>query len=77
MGKRSTFSRRANDAYPTPIEAVRPLVPHLRGMHIFAEPCAGDGALVRHLEITRAALRLRRRPRRRPGCAASRASTRP
>ena len=32
MGKRSTFSRRANDAYPTPIEAVRPLVPHLRSI---------------------------------------------
>jgi hypothetical protein len=50
MGKRSNFERRANDAYPTPREAVLPLVPHLRGMHVFAEPCAGDGALVRHLE---------------------------
>ena len=26
-------------------------MPHLRGMHIFAEPCAGDGALVRHLKL--------------------------
>ena len=25
MGKRSTFERRAGDAYPTPIEAVLPL----------------------------------------------------
>ena len=27
-----------------------PLIPHLRGIRTFAEPCAGDGALVRHLE---------------------------
>ena len=27
-----------------------PLIPHLRGMRTFAEPCCGDGALVRHLE---------------------------
>ena len=27
-----------------------PLIPYLRGIHTFAEPCAGDGALVRHLE---------------------------
>ena len=50
MGKRSAFERRAGDAYPTPIEAVLPLIPHLRGVRNFAEPCAGDGALVRHLE---------------------------
>ena len=47
MGKRSAFERRAGDAYPTPIEAVLPLIPHLRGVRNFAEPCAGDGALVR------------------------------
>ena len=46
MGKRSAFERRAGDAYPTPIEAVLPLIPHLRGVRNFAEPCAGDGALV-------------------------------
>ena len=28
-----------------------PLIPHLRGIRTFAEPCAGDGALVRHLEL--------------------------
>src|SRR4051812_16229109 len=50
MGKRSAFGRRAGDAYPTPIEAVLPLIPHLRGVRNFAEPCAGDGALIRHLE---------------------------
>ena len=27
-----------------------PLIPHLRGIRTFAEPCAGDGDLVRHLE---------------------------
>jgi hypothetical protein len=49
MGKRSTFARIEGDFYPTPFAAVPPLIPHLRGIHTFAEPCAGDGALVRHL----------------------------
>ena len=50
MGKRSDFPRRERDFYPTPRAAVVPLLPHLRGVRTFAEPCAGDGALVRHLE---------------------------
>jgi len=50
MGKRSSFERRERDFYPTPREAVLPLIPHLRGVRAFAEPCCGDGALVRHLE---------------------------
>jgi hypothetical protein len=50
MGKRSGFERRPADFYPTPKAAVEPLIPHLRGIRTFAEPCAGDGALVRHLE---------------------------
>jgi hypothetical protein len=50
MGKRSNFERREADFYPTPRAAVVPLIPHLRGIHTFAEPCAGDGDLVRHLE---------------------------
>jgi hypothetical protein len=29
---------------------VPPLLPFLRGVRTFAEPCCGDGALVRHLE---------------------------
>jgi hypothetical protein len=29
---------------------VEPLIPHLRGIRRFAEPCARGGALVRHLE---------------------------
>lgn len=50
MGKRSTFERIPRDFYPTPAAAVPPLIPHLRGVRTFAEPCCGDGALVRHLE---------------------------
>jgi hypothetical protein len=50
MGKRSSFERRESDFYPTPRAAVVPLIPHLRGIRTFAEPCAGDGDLVRHLE---------------------------
>lgn len=60
MGKRSDFERRERDWYATPLEAVGPLAPYL-GLDLdlpatlrrpvrFAEPCAGDGALVRHLE---------------------------
>jgi hypothetical protein len=50
MGKRSKFERREADFYPTPQAAVVPLIPYLRGIRTFAEPCAGDGALMRHLE---------------------------
>lgn len=49
MGKRSSFERIERDFYPTPIEAVRPLLPHLAPMTRFCEPCAGNGALVDHL----------------------------
>lgn len=52
MGKRSNFERRPADFYPTPLAAVVPLIPFLRARNIrsFAEPCAGDGDLLRHLE---------------------------
>lgn len=50
MGKRSKFERNPRDFYPTPVEAVFPLLPHLRHGDMFMEPCAGDGALVQHLE---------------------------
>lgn len=50
MGKRSNFERVERDFYPTPIEAVRPLLPHLLPKTRFIEPCAGDGALISHLE---------------------------
>lgn len=56
MGKRSSFERHPQDFYVTPKVAVRPLIPHLDGqvagdgfIDTFYEPCAGDGALVRHL----------------------------
>jgi hypothetical protein len=50
MGKRTNFDRRDADFYPTPQAAVAPLIPYLRKIRSFAEPCAGDGDLVRHLE---------------------------
>jgi hypothetical protein len=49
MGKRSDFERRPRDYYPTPVEAVFPLIPHLRPGARFCEPCAGDGRLIDHL----------------------------
>jgi hypothetical protein len=50
MGKRSDFERVERDFYPTPREAVLPLLPHIpRGVR-FCEPCAGDGQLVDILE---------------------------
>ena len=52
MGKRSNFKRVERDFYPTPEAAVLPLLPHLAGNTRFVEPCAGDGALVRHLETS-------------------------
>lgn len=48
MGKRSSFERRERDFYPTPKEAVLPLLPFISSVR-FAEPCAGDGRLSDHL----------------------------
>jgi hypothetical protein len=50
MGKRSNFERIPRDFYPTPPEAVGPLLPHLGEWVWFVEPCAGDGALISALE---------------------------
>ena len=50
MGKRSDFERIPRDFYPTPYKAVIPLLPHLGDEFTFAEPCAGDGRLIEHLE---------------------------
>ena len=54
MGKRSNFERKPRDFYPTPFAAVEPLIEHLPRYSLqhftFAEPCAGDGQLCRHLE---------------------------
>lgn len=49
MGKRSNFERVERDFYPTPYEAVIPLLPHLAAGCSYVEPCVGDGALMRHL----------------------------
>jgi hypothetical protein len=46
LGKRSSFERRDRDFYPTPAEAVRPLLAHLRPAARFIEPCAGAGDLM-------------------------------
>ena len=51
MGKRSDFERVERDFYPTPYEAVIPLIPHLKSGQTFIEPCAGDGRLIKHLEL--------------------------
>ena len=50
MGKRSKFKRVERDFYPTPIEAVKPLIPHLIGNYTYWEPCAGDGSMVEHIQ---------------------------
>lgn len=47
MGKRSNFDRNPRDFYPTPYQAIIPLLPYVSGS--FVEPCAGDGRLIRHL----------------------------
>ena len=51
MGKRSNFVRFDRDYYTTPVEGVIPLLPHIIGkIQRFAEPCAGNGALIDHIE---------------------------
>lgn len=49
MGKRSSFERIERDFYPTPYEAVVPLLAHLPEGTVYHEPCAGDGKLIDHL----------------------------
>lgn len=50
MGKRSSLEKIDKDKYYTPIEAVKPLIPHLPEYANFCEPCCGDGRLIRHIE---------------------------
>lgn len=50
MGKRSDFERVPRDFYPTPKEAVVPLLPFLPFQYKYVEPCAGDGRLIKHLK---------------------------
>tara|TARA_R110000851_G_scaffold29910_6_gene81861 strand:+ start:605 stop:1096 length:492 start_codon:yes stop_codon:yes gene_type:complete len=40
----------AKDFYPTPYEAVLPLLQHMDDGTLFVEPCGGDYALAGHLE---------------------------
>lgn len=49
MGRRSSFERNPRDYYPTPYEAILPLLKHI-SVKEFIEPCAGDGRLIRHLQ---------------------------
>jgi hypothetical protein len=49
MGKRSSFERVPRDFYPTPREAVLPLLPYLPRGTRFVEPCAGSFVLANHL----------------------------
>jgi len=49
MGKRSTFERIERDYYRAPYAAVEPLILHLPEILRYCEPCAGDGALINHL----------------------------
>ena len=48
---RGKFEPEPSDLYPTPMESVLPLIPHLRaeGTWDFVEPCCGRGDLARHL----------------------------
>ena len=50
MGKRSNFKRVERDFYPTPLKAAIPLIPHIKDVSTFVEPCAGDGSLIDILE---------------------------
>lgn len=58
MSKRASVSnntiklldRRDKDKYYTPIKAVEPLIPHLPEYASFAEPCCGNGSLIKHIE---------------------------
>ena len=53
MGKRSEFDRIPRDFYPTPPEAVKPLLYHLDmpSIKLFCEPCAGNGQLIDLMEL--------------------------
>jgi hypothetical protein len=42
--------RRDKDKYYTPLKAVEPLIPHLPEYGSFAEPCCGNGSLIKHIE---------------------------
>lgn len=49
MGKRSSFKRNKHDAYATPHKPVTRLIPFIKDVETFSEPCCGNGDLVFHL----------------------------
>jgi hypothetical protein len=50
MSKRTPgLPQRPRGFWPTPKEAVAPLIPYLPFRATYGEPCAGDGALISHL----------------------------
>lgn len=50
MSKRTpSLPQRPRGFWPTPFEAVPPLIPYLPKVARYGEPCAGDGALITHL----------------------------
>ena len=53
MAKRSDFPRIPQDFYPTPMSAIKPLVPHLPQGVTYAEACAGKLDLVIALAMLR------------------------
>lgn len=52
-GLYSNFERKPRDFYPTPIEAMYSLLPHLKESFNYFEPTAGNGAIIRHLLAAR------------------------
>jgi hypothetical protein len=60
MGKRSNFERVPRDFYPTPREAVVPLLPFLPKTATFCEPCYGNGALAYWLTTGPGTLKLQK-----------------
>lgn len=54
MGKRShKFKKHDRNYYPTPLAPLRDLAPFLPQGATYAEPCAGNGALIRGLKTLR------------------------
>lgn len=53
MGKRSNFKKHDRSYYPTPMEALVPLLPFLPQGTLYVEPCAGNGQLIDNLRALR------------------------
>lgn len=68
MGKRSTFTRRPQDMYETPLAGAVPLSGFLPSDLAYWEPCAGRGALIDGLSNGGSACALA--TEKHPGCAA-------